>query len=154
MTRRARLTLISVGLVALLTGTISSYYLIAEIERQFQFALQHTDTMKSMAADNVARSLERQSSLPIPEALTTDADLGSRLQKIMTVSRSLLEIAICDQGNHVLLSTDSSRRAGDPFPQDYPDYRQLVNRAGLLEKIKVIRDESAPKYYQLTEAMG
>jgi hypothetical protein len=34
MTRRARLTLISVCLVALLTGTISSYYLKAEIEHK------------------------------------------------------------------------------------------------------------------------
>src|SRR5437764_979133 len=75
-------------------------------------------------------------------------------RRIIDSRRRPRSIAICDQGNHVLLSTDPSRRAGDPFPQDYPDYRQLVNRAGLLEKIKVIRDESAPKYYQLTEAMG
>src|SRR5262245_837129 len=131
MTRRVRLTLISVCLVALLTGTISSYYLAAEIERQFQFALQQAELLKSLAADNVTRSLERQSSLSIPAALTTDVDLGSRLQKIMTESRSLLEIAICDESNNVLLSTDPSRHTGDPFPQDYPDYSQLANRAGL-----------------------
>ena len=154
MTRRARLTLISVCLVALLTGSISSYYLKAEIERQFQFALQQADLMKLLAADSVARSLERQASLPIEQALMTDADLGSRLQKIMTVSRSLLEISICDQRNRVLLSTDPSRRTGDAFPQDYPDYDQLVRKSSLLEKIRVLRAEGPPKYYQLAEALG
>src|SRR5436190_2250049 len=152
MTRRARLTLISVGLVALLTGTISSYYLAADIDRQFRFALQHADLMKSLAADSVARSLERQSSLPIEQALLLDTDLAARLQKIMTVSRSLQDITICDRDNRVLLSTDPSRRVGDPLPQDYPDYSQLVTRTGLIEKIKVLREKATPKYYQLTEA--
>lgn len=154
MTRRARLTLISVCLVALLTGTISSYYLAAEIERQFTFAMQHADAMKKLAADSVTRSLEQQASLPIEEALTTDADLASRLQRIMTVSSNLLEIAICDRRNQVLLSTDASRRRGDPFPQDYPDYSQLVTRAGLFEKIKVLRNEGVPRSYQLTQELG
>ena len=49
MTQRIRLTLISVCLVALLTGTISAYYLTAEIDKRFQFALQRADIMKSLA---------------------------------------------------------------------------------------------------------
>ena len=80
----------SVCLVALLTGTFSSYYLKAEIERQFQFALQRAEGMKSLAADAVARSLEHQSDLPVAEALSKDTDLANRLRKIMTVSGSLL----------------------------------------------------------------
>src|SRR5438105_634920 len=108
MTRRIRLTLISVCLVALLTGTISAYYLKTEIEKQFQFALQRADLMKSLAADSVARSLEQHPSLPIPEALVSDADLADRLITIMAVSHNLLEITICDPHNNVYLSTDSS----------------------------------------------
>src|SRR2546427_4065860 len=107
MTRRIRLTLISVCLVALLTGTISGYYLKTEIDKRFQFALQRADTMKSLAADNVARSLDQQPSLPIPEALVSDSDLADRLRKIMSVSGSLLEITVCDSRNKVLLSTDA-----------------------------------------------
>jgi hypothetical protein len=38
MNRRARLTLISVGLVALLTGFISVYYLKIDIDKHFQFS--------------------------------------------------------------------------------------------------------------------
>src|SRR5260221_4445488 len=154
MTRRIRLSLISVCLVALLTGTISAYYLQADIDKRFQLALQRADVMKSLAADSVARSLDQQPSLPIPEALVSDADLAERLRKIMTVSGSLLEIAICDSRNRVLLSTDSSRRAGDPFPADYPDYSYLANRSSLREKIRVLRDEGAPKFYQLSSAFG
>ena len=116
MNRRARLTLISVCLVALLAGAFSAYYLKTEIERQFKFAFDRADLMKRLASDNVARSLERQSVLPSPEAQATDADLTDRLRTIMAVSRSLLEITVCDPGNKVLLSTDASRHVGDPFP--------------------------------------
>ena len=69
MTQRIRLTLISVCLVALLTGSISIYYLKTEIEKQFQFGLQRADLMKSLAADSVARSLDLHPSIPIPQAL-------------------------------------------------------------------------------------
>ena len=155
MNRRVRLTLMSVCLVALLTGTFSSYYLKAEIERQFQFALQRAEGMKSLAADAVARSLEHQSDLPVAEALSKDTDLANRLRKIMTVSGSLLEITICDpKDNKVLLSTDAFRRAGGTFPPDYPDYSQLATKSGLFEKIQVLRDQGPPKYYQLSEALG
>lgn len=154
MTRRARLTLISVCLVALLTGTISTYYLKTEIEKQFEFALQRANIMKSLAADSVARSLEQQPSLPMAQALLFDSDLADRLRTIMAVSQSLLEITICDPHNYVLLSTDASRHAGDPFPGDYPDYGQLANRSGLFQKLRVLIDESTPKYYQLSEALG
>src|SRR5437867_3400950 len=137
MTRRIWLTLISVCLVALLTGFISAYYLKTEMEKQFQFALQQAELMKSLAADSVTRSLEQQPSLPIPQALVSDADLADRLRKIMAVSRSLIEITICDPRNRVLLSTDASRHAGDPFPADYPDYSYLATQSFLLEKIRV-----------------
>ena len=111
--------------------------------------------MKSLAADSVARSLDQQpSSVPIAKALVSDADLADRLRTIMAVSRNLLEITVCDPQNKVLLSTDSSRHAGDPFPVDYPDYGYLASRSNLIEKIRVLRDEGAPKYYQLSEALG
>src|SRR6476659_5494080 len=154
MTRRIRLTLISVCLVALLTGTISAYYLKTEIDKRFQFALQRADIMKSLAADSVMRILDQHPALPIPEALASDADLSDRLRKIMSVSGNLLEITICDPRNRVLLSTDASRHPGDPFPADYPDYSYLATRSQLLEKIHVLRDEGTPKYYQLSGALG
>src|SRR6266446_4177786 len=154
MTQRIRLTLISVCLVALLTGSISIYYLKTEIEKQFQFGLQRADIMKSLAADSVARSLDLHPAIPIPQALLSDADLADRLRTIMAVSRSLLEITICDNQNRVLLSTDTSRHPGDPFPADYPDYGRLASQSALLDKIRVLRDERTPKYYQLSGALG
>src|SRR5436190_24027704 len=102
MTRRTRLTLISVGLVALLTGLFSAYYLKTEIERQFQFTLERADVMKKLAADNVARSLERQDALMMPDVQGGAEDLNDRLRTIMAVSKTLFEITICDPSNRVL----------------------------------------------------
>src|SRR5260370_25060884 len=104
MTQRIRLTLISVCLVALLTGSIPIYYLKTEIEKQFQFGLQRADLMKSLAADSVARSLDLHPSVPIPEALLSDADLADRLRTIMAVLPRFLENTILAQQNKGLLS--------------------------------------------------
>ena len=70
MNRRARLTLISVCLVALLTGL--DFRLLSEhprLENSFNSHLDRADLLKRLAADDVRRSLEQQPSLPIPEAL-------------------------------------------------------------------------------------
>src|SRR6266545_1965419 len=99
MTRRIRLTLISVCLVALLTGTISTFYLVTEVDKRFQSALQKAEMMKTLAAHSVSRSLDQQPSLPIPEALISDADLADRLLKIVSVSGILIEISVCDSHN-------------------------------------------------------
>jgi signal transduction histidine kinase len=152
MNRRARLTLISVGLVALLTGFISAYYLKTDIEKHFQFSLERAEAMKRLAADSVARSTEQQSNLPIPDALAIDIDLAARLLKLVTVSGTLIEIAVCDRHNKVLLCTD--RRTGDIFPSDYPDYEPLAKRGSLLDKVRVLIDDRTPKYYQLSEALA
>jgi nitrogen-specific signal transduction histidine kinase len=154
MNRRARLTLMMVGLVALLTSTISAYYVATGIGKQFQHALDRADLLKKLAADNVRRSLEEQSYLSVPDALTHDTDLADRLRNVMAVSRVLLEITVCDAHNKVLLSTDASRRAGDPFPEDYQDYEQLASRSNLLQKIETLRYEKSPRYYQLTQALS
>src|SRR5260370_38627224 len=103
MNRRARLTLISVGLVALLTGFISVYYLKIDIDKHFQFSLERAETMKRLAAGSAARSSEQQSNLPLPEALAINIDLPARLLKIMSVSRSLIQIAVYHRHNRMLL---------------------------------------------------
>lgn len=153
MNRRARLTLILVGLVALLTGTISAYYLATGIANQFDYVLDRADALKSLAADAVRRSLEERPSLPVPEALANDEDLADRLRNIMAVSRSLLEITVCDAHNVVLISTDTSRRPGDPFPENYPDYGQLTGRPNFIRQLGSLRDSHTPRFYQLSQAL-
>ena len=143
-----------VGLVALLTGAISTYYVGVGIANQFQHALDRADLLKKLAADNVRRSLEQQPSLSVPEALAQDTDLADRMQNMMAVSRVLLEITVCDAHNRVLLSTDASRRAGDPFPENYQDYEQIASRSNLLQKIGTLRYQNPPKYYQLSQALS
>ncbi len=154
MSRRIGLTLILVALVALLTGTISIYYLGAGVDKQFDYAFDRADSLKSLASDAVRRTLEEQSSLPVPEALARDNDLADRLRNIMAVSRILLEITVCDANNNVLLSTDASRRLGDAFPQTYPDYSQLAGHWNLFRQLRSLLDQDARRYYQLTEALG
>src|SRR5260370_41284520 len=116
MTQRIRLTLISVCLVALLTGSIPIYYLKTEIEKQFQFGLQRADLMKSLAADSVARSLDLHPSIPIPQALLSDSDLADRLRTIMAGPRTLPEIATFDKQNRVLLGPRTSPPPSDSGP--------------------------------------
>jgi hypothetical protein len=152
MNRRARLTLISVGLVALLTGFICLYYLKTDIDKHFQFSLERAQAMQRLAVDGVSRSIEEQSNLPIPEALADDIDLAARLLKIVGVSGTLIEIAVCDRHNKVLLCTD--RRTGDIFPSDYPDYAKLVKQGSLAQRIGVLLDRRSLKYYQLSEELG
>src|SRR5260370_40666156 len=118
MTQRIRLTLISVCLVALLTGSIPIYYLKTEIEKQFQFGLQRADLMKSLAANSVARSLDLHPSIPIPQALLSDSDLADRLRTIMAVSRRLLEITLFRNPNRVPLSHRHFRHPRGPVPVD------------------------------------
>ncbi|MEO7652717.1 MAG: histidine kinase dimerization/phospho-acceptor domain-containing protein, partial [Bryobacteraceae bacterium] len=154
MTRSARLTLFSVLMVGVLVTTISALYLKNQIDRQFQFVLQRADLMKRLAADAVSRSIDQHLSLSIPEALAADADLPGRLLKILALSGSLLEIAVCDPQDKILFSTDLTRPAGLPFPKDYPDYARLAGEAGLLERLRVLSADTGPKYYQLSEALG
>src|SRR5271170_6661449 len=154
MNRRARLTLGMVSMVALLTGSISAYYVGIGIGKQFQHALDRADLLKKLAADSVRRSLEEQSTLSVEDALTRDTDLADRLSNIMAVSRVLLEITVCDARNRVMISTDATRRAGDPFPEDYPDYEQLAGRSNLLQKIATLRPENLPRYYELSQALS
>ncbi|MBI3472569.1 MAG: hypothetical protein HY013_14535 [Candidatus Solibacter usitatus] len=153
MTRRARLTLSSVLLAALLAGSLSALYLRGQINKQFQIVLERSEVLIQLAADAVVRSIDNQLSLPVREALIGDVDLADRLLKIMTTSRNLLEIAICDPRGLVLTSTDPTRRRGEPFPDSYGDYRRLAGEAGVWERVRVLRAESKPSYYQLSQVL-
>src|SRR5262249_1098938 len=130
MNRRVRLTLMMVGLVALLSSSISAYWLATGIGKEFQAALDRAGLLKSFAADRVGGSLEAQPTVPVPEALAKDTELSARLANIMAISHSLLEITVCDSANKVLVSTDATRRVGGAFPA-YPDYEQLARHAFL-----------------------
>src|SRR5258708_39036553 len=99
MTQRIRLTLISVCLVALLTGSISIYYLKTEIEKQFQFGLQRADLMKSLTSDSVPRRLDLHPSIPIPEPLLRYPDLADRLRTILPHSRPSPRMSHISNGN-------------------------------------------------------
>lgn len=148
MSRRTRLTLFSVLMIVLLACAISVVYIGNQIDRQFSAIEARAEPMSRLAADAVARTLDRAPSLPVPDALI-DRDLVAQLRQIMTVSGSILEIAVCDPKSLVLLSTDSSRVLGEPFPV-YPDYGELV-KSDLREKVRVLRSEKPFDYYELVQ---
>ncbi len=166
MTRRARLTLFTVLLVAALTTTLSAVYLVNQIAKQFQFVRQRAETLNSLAADDVAHTVENRPSGSVADALTANLDLTNRLLKIMSVSgSSLLEIAVCDPQGRVMVSTDASRASGEVFPR-YPDYQELVSdeeaESGAaiwsrMEKawpqLQVLLDSGGPRQYQLQELL-
>ena len=151
MTRRARLTLISVLLAAVLATATSAVFLRTQIDRQFGFVLQRSEMLNLLAADAVARSLDLHPELPVAEALLQeDDDISERLMKFVTTSNSLMAVVVTDPLGKVLLSTDTIYRRGEPFPA-LPDYRPLATKAGSLDRVRVLFFENKPTFYQLVQ---
>ncbi len=59
---------------------------------------------------------------------------------------------MCDRHNKVLLCTD--RRPGDVFPRIIRITNSWQSEAACCKKIRVLIDRRAPKYYELSEALG
>ncbi len=151
MTRRARLTLISVLLAAVLATATSAVFLRTQIDRQFSYVLERSETLNRLAADAVARSLDNHAELPPAEALLQDDDdISERLLKFVTTSSSLLAVVVTDPWGKVLLSTDPTYKRNEPFPP-LPDYRPLATRAASEDRVRVLFLENKPTYYQLAQ---
>ncbi len=150
MTLQAKLTLGSVVLASLMVGVVSAVDLVNEMERQFEATLERADTLKIVATNTVSQSLNRQRTLPLREALR-DPDLQNLLVSIMVASRAILEVAIVDPHNEILLDTYPAHLGVISPP--YPDFRRLVTATSWYEKLQVLlRLEN--RYYQLEQPIG
>src|SRR5215469_11079652 len=150
MNLRAQLTLWSVLVMAVIVGIVSAVDLAQEIRNQFEFTLERADNSKSAAEESVKRTLNRDRTVKVGDALKRDVDLSSELVTIMSKSNALLEIAVCDPQEVILTDSDPTK-IGTRFPR-LPKFEPLVE-GSLLDKMRVLLGSSAPKY-QLYEALA
>src|SRR5581483_7604322 len=78
--------------------------------------------------------------------------LANDLLDLLTKSPTILEIAVVDaKTNDILADSDPARIGAKAEP--YPDFRDFVAHAGILEKLKVLRP-NAPHYFQLDRVLA
>ena len=132
-----------------IVAVVSAVDLAHEVTNQFAATLERADYSMGDAVHAVKQTVDRNPTIPIPDALQRDPDLSNVLLVAMTRSKSLLEIAVCDPQGVILVDSEPGR-PGVGFPA-YPDFRPLV-QGGLLQKLRVLLGES-PRY-QLSQGLG
>jgi len=148
MTLQTKLTLGSVVLATLMVGLVSAVELENEIERQFAETLERATVQRDLATNLVRQSLNRQRTVGLEDALR-DPELQSNLVNIIANSHAILEIAVLDPQNKILLDSDKDRVGATAPP--VPDFRPIVTSTGWYRKLRVLL-ESGTHYYQLQEA--
>jgi len=146
---RTRLTLWSVLLMTLIVGSIGVVDLGNEIQTQFDATMERAELLRKVAANLVVQTLERQRTVPLREALR-DPSLSAELVDIMTASRTLLEIAVCDRNNEILADSDPAR-LGKTF-ENYADFGPLVTQTTWWDKLRILSGDK--RYYQLEQPLG
>ena len=150
MTLQTKLTLGSVAMVSLIVGLVAAVNFQNEVQGQFETTLERAKNLRIQATTFVRQSLDRQQTVPLPDALK-DPDLASLLVNIITASRAILEVAVVDPENVILADSDPYR-LGVKSP-GYPPFEPIVTTNKWYEKLKILlRPET--QYYQLEQQLG
>ena len=147
MTLQAKLTLGSVVLATVIVSVVSGVELGNEIELQFAQTLERARVQQNLAVNLVRQTLNRHRTVGIEEALG-DPELQSNLVSIIANSHAILEIAVVNPQNKILLDSDKERVGITVPPLD--DFRPVVISTGWYGKLKVLT-ERGTHYYQLPE---
>jgi len=148
MSTQTRLTLSSVLVMTAIVLIISVLDLGSQMDAQFQATLEHAELLKRTAVSQVVEALNRDRQHPWRETLRA-SNLDRNLVDIMSASHALLEIAVCDNDNEILIDSDPKSQ-GKKFPQ-YADFRPVVNNTNWLQKVRILNQ---PTYYQLAQPLG
>src|SRR5579862_5255063 len=103
MNTQARLTISSVLVMTAIVAIISALDLGYEMEAQFEGTLAHADLARRVVSKMVVETLNRDRQHPWRETLRDAHSLESGLTDILSASHALLEIAVCDSDNRVLV---------------------------------------------------
>ena len=151
MTLQAKLTLGSVLLATLIVGLISAVDLGNVMDLEFQSTYERAALLKSQATDAVADALNRQRTIPLGEALRDNA-LAEKLRRLVTASKTILEIAVVEPDTNIILADTLPTRIGNiGIPNQ--DFGPLVKQTGWLAKLRVLIRNDA-QYYQLQDSLG
>jgi signal transduction histidine kinase len=151
MTLQAKLTLGSVGMVSLMVAVVSAVDLVNTMQRQFESTLERADSLKAVASRMVLQSLNRQLTRPVREALR-DPELLSLLVSALTAGDAILEVAVVDPHNEILLDTDTNL-LGKPQPA-YKPFLPVVVNSSWREKLRLLLRRDSRDYYQLEQELG
>jgi len=149
MTLQARLTLSSVLITTVIVTIVSVVDLGNDMERQFEGTLRSAKSIRTAVSNLVRRTVARERTLSLREALR-QPDITTELQEDLVDSPAVLEIAVCDHKNEILVDSDSNR-LGQKFP-GYADFAPVVSNAGWLEKLRILFNER--RYYQIEQPLG
>jgi serine/threonine protein kinase len=122
---------------------------VNEIDRTFKSTLELAYSLNIVASRMVVQSLNRQPDHPLREALR-DPDLQSLLLEAVTAGGAIVEFAVADTHNEILLDTDTNLLGKSQLP--YKPFRPVVLRSSWYGKLRLSRD--APNYYQLEQGLG
>jgi signal transduction histidine kinase len=151
MNLQAKLTLGYVLLVVAIVSIISGLDLATNLKQQFDATLDLAEVLNPVATKYVKRTLNSQITRPLREALR-DQTLADDLLELLTNSGAVLEIAVLEPKTNEILADSDHSRIGQ-FAGPYRDFRDLVQRAGLFEKAKLLfrQDENL---YQIEQGLG
>jgi len=148
MSTQTRLTLSSVLVMTAIVAIILILDLGYQMDAQYQATLEHAELLKRMASDAVVDTLNNDREHSYMLALR-NASLQRSLIDIMSASHALLEIAVCNNSNDILLDSDP-RAQGKKFPH-YADFAPIVKNKTWLDKMKILWQ---PVSYQLEQPLG
>lgn len=149
MTLQARFTVWSVLVMTAIVVLISGFDLTNDMDHQFETTLERAELLKRVSVNTVLQALDRSREVPLREALR-DPHISAEFVNLLTASHALLEIAVCDRKNEILVDSDPGR-LGLTFPP-YPDFRPVVHDTGWMEKMRILF--ASDKYYQLEQPLG
>jgi signal transduction histidine kinase len=148
MSIQTRLTLSSVLVMTAIVAIISILDLGYQMDAQYEATLEHAELLKRMASNAVVEALNRDRQHPWREALRA-SNLQRSLIDIMSATHALLEIAVCDKDNEILMDSDPKSQ-GKKFPR-YANFRPIVGNTNWLDKMRILGQQTS---YQLEQPLG
>jgi len=145
MTIQAKVTLRYGLLVVFMAGAISAVNVALETEQQFSSMLERAREFDDLAVSQLTQAVNTGSPTPAFEDALAGPGLAYMLQQIMLKSNNaVLEIAVVDENNGILL--DSISQPGGTLPM-YEDFGALVKRTNWLQKLDILW--KGARYYQV-----
>ncbi|HLY16578.1 MAG TPA: ATP-binding protein [Bryobacteraceae bacterium] len=148
MSTQARLTLSSVLVMTAIVAIISVLDLGYEMDAQYTAALEHAELLKRVASNMVVETLNRDRQHPWRQALSAP-NLQRGLIDVLSASHALLEIAVCDANNKILLDSDA-KSEGKTFPY-FQDFEPIAKNANWYDKLRILQQQTS---YQLSQPLG
>jgi len=120
-----------------------------EMDAQFKATLAHAELLRRVVSKMVVETLNRDRLHAWRQALRDAPNLESGLTDVMSASHALLEIAVCDSDDRVLVDSDP-KSDGKIFPK-YEDFKPIVNDTNWFQKVRILNGQ---KSYQLEQGLG